>query len=493
MHRGKTLISTGTTSPDASPVAGDFHRGFCGLEQEYAGYVDDVRGTIPAGLRGTFFRNGPGTMEIGGRRYGHWFDGPGMISAVTFADGRAHFRNRYIRTKKYVDEKESNRILYRGFGTQREGGLLANVLRPLSNPANTNIYWHGNKLCAFYEASQPYRLDPGTLETEGVELYGGGLNAMKTMSAHGKINYRTGHFINFGVNVAGLGLRGLKFAIDVYDIDPRGRIGSTCRVPLADFPFVHDFGVTENHAVLLISSISMGVAATLFGLRPVSEATEYRMNRPVRGIIVDLREMKIVRRFDLPPALVVHFGNSHEEGDEIVTEFIRSTDPGNFAALKDVFRLERIFGAPLCRYRFNIKTGKVRHDDFFHAPPGEFPTWDARQTCYPTRYVYYVAPVDNGTPYFFNAIVKLNTESGDFQTRHFGADRYTSEVLFVPRGGGESDDDGYLLSFVYDANVHRTEVVILDARDLEREIAAVKLSHHVPFGFHGHFTEKVFI
>lgn len=471
----------------------DFHRGFSGLEEEHAGWVEDVRGRIPADLTGTFFRNGPGRMEMGGRQYGHWFDGPGMISAVTFLDGRAHFRNRYVRTRQYLDESKSNRILYRGFGTQLEGGLPANFMRPLSNPANTNIYWHANKLCAFYEAGQPYRLDPATLETEGVELYDGGLNAMKTMSAHGKINYRTGRFINFGVNVTGLGLKGLKFALDLYDISPQGRIASTCRIPLAHFPFVHDFGVTENYALFLVSSITMGVAGPLFGTKAVSDAAEYRMNRPVHGIIVDLRTMQVVRRFELPPGLIVHFGNSYERGDELVTSFIRSTDLGNFTALKDVFRLERMLGAPLFQYRINVRTGEIRHEEFFHAPPGEFPTWDTRSTCYPTRWTYYVAPVDNGTPYFFNSVVKLDTDSGRFQARDFGVDRYTSEALFAPRMGARSEDDGYLLSFVYDATVHRTEVVILDARDLEREVAAVRLSHHVPFGFHGHFTDRVFI
>jgi all-trans-8'-apo-beta-carotenal 15,15'-oxygenase len=485
-------ISQSITDSTAAEAA-DFHRGFSGLREETAGWVDDVRGTIPPELSGTFLRNGPGTMEMGGQQYGHWFDGPGMISAVTFSGGRAHFRNRYVQTRKYVDESKSNRILYRGFGTQREGGLLANFMRPLSNPANTNIYWHADKLCAYYEASQPYRLDPATLDTEGVELYDGALNSMKTMSAHGKINYRTGRFINFGVNVTGLGLTGLKYALDLYDIDPQGRIASSCRIPLSHFPFVHDFGVTENHALFLISSVTMGVAGPLFGTRSVSEAAEYRMNRPVQGIIVDLRSMQVVRRFELPPALIVHFGNSWEQGDELVTNFIRSTDVGNFSGLKDVFKLERMLGAPLCQYRINLRTGEINHEEFFHAPPGEFPTWDARETCYPTRWAYYVAPIDNGSPYFFNAVVKLDTTTGNFQTRDFGTDRYTSEALFVPRPGGSADDDGYLLSFVYDATVHRTEIVILDARDLEHEIAAVKLSHHVPFGFHGHFTDKVFI
>ena len=475
------------------PQPADFHTGFYGLEQEHSGWVDNVRGRIPPDLTGTFFRNGPGTLEMGEHRYGHWFDGPGMISAVTFTGGKAHFKNRYIRTAKYVEEKKNNKIMFRGFGTQLEGGFRANFLRPLSNPANTSINWHGDKLCAFYEGSQPYRLDPATLETRGIELYDGALNSMKNMSAHGKINYRTGHHINFGVNVAGLGISGLKFGLDLYNIDAHGKVVSSCRIPLKRFPFVHDFGVTENYALFLLSSITMGVAGPILGTAAVSDVTEYRMNKPVEGIIVDLRDMKVVRRLELPPALIVHFGNSYECGDEIVTDFVRSTDPGNLAAIKDVFSLERIVGAPLCRYRINVKTGEMRHEEYFHAPPGEFPGWDMRRTCYPGRYTYYVAPVDNGTPYFYNSVVKLDAETGAFKVADYGQDRYTSEALFVPRDGAKSEDDGYLLSFVYDAATHRTEIVILDALDPGTEIAAVKLSHHVPFGFHGHFTDRIFI
>jgi len=76
--------------PTASQVS-DFHRGFSGLLEEHSGWLSDVRGAIPPDLQGTFFRNGPGTMEVGGQRYGHWFDGPGMITAVTFRGGNPTF------------------------------------------------------------------------------------------------------------------------------------------------------------------------------------------------------------------------------------------------------------------------------------------------------------------------------------------------------------------------------------------------------------------
>jgi all-trans-8'-apo-beta-carotenal 15,15'-oxygenase len=40
---------------------------------------DEIRGTIPDGLRGIFLRNGPARNELAGKPFGHWFDGDGAV------------------------------------------------------------------------------------------------------------------------------------------------------------------------------------------------------------------------------------------------------------------------------------------------------------------------------------------------------------------------------------------------------------------------------
>ena len=93
------------------------HGGLENLDQEFSYWIDDIEGEIPRDLVGTFFRNGPGRQRIGETKYGHWFDGDGMLAAFTFRDGRAHFKNAYVRTPKYIRETESETVCYRGFGT----------------------------------------------------------------------------------------------------------------------------------------------------------------------------------------------------------------------------------------------------------------------------------------------------------------------------------------------------------------------------------------
>jgi all-trans-8'-apo-beta-carotenal 15,15'-oxygenase len=470
----------------------DFHRGFEGLDEEHSGWVTDLSGRIPEDLEGTLFRNGPGTLRVGGEQYGHWFDGPGMVSAVTFSAGKVHFQNRFVRSPRYVKDQAAGAISMRGFGTQISGGLSANLLRPMANPANTSVSWHASKLCAFYEGAQPYRLDPENLETLGKELYDGGLNSVKTISAHGKINPRNGHQINFGVNITGVGLTGFKVALDVYDIDPAGKIARSCRIPLDGFSFLHDFGMSDHHAVFLLSPIGISLAGPLLGTRTLCETMNYRMGASVQGIVVDLRSMSLARRFELPPGIIVHFANSFETGDELVTDCVQSSDIGNFTGITDVFSIDRVTGGPLHRYRINLRGGTVAHELYHHAPPGEFPAWNMAKTADRTRYIFYVAPLDNGTPFTFNALVKLDTETGSVETADYGRHRYTSEALFAPRRGATAEDDGYLLSVVYDATEHRSDIVIRDAAAIADEVARVHLTHHVPFGFHGHFTPETF-
>jgi all-trans-8'-apo-beta-carotenal 15,15'-oxygenase len=101
--------------------------------------------------------------------------------------------------------------------------------------------------------------------------------------------------------------------------------------------------------------------------------------------------------------------------------------------------------------------------------------------------------LENGTPYGFNAYQKIDHQSGELKLHDFGAGRFTSEPNFIPCGDGGREDEGYLISIVYNHSRKKSEVVILDATDMQKELAVIPLDHHVPFGFHGGFYQQTFI
>jgi carotenoid cleavage dioxygenase-like enzyme len=63
---------------------------------------------------------------------------------------------------------------------------------------------------------------------------------------------------------------------------------------------------------------------------------------------------------------------------------------------------------------------------------------------------------------------------------------YPGEPVFVGRPGREREDDGVVLSVVFDSRTNRSFLLALDAGGFG-ELARAQAPHHVPFGFHGQF------
>ncbi|MCY7285679.1 MAG: carotenoid oxygenase family protein, partial [Cyanobacteria bacterium CAN_BIN43] len=55
----------------------------------------------------------------------------------------------------------------------------------------------------------------------------------------------------------------------------------------------------------------------------------------------------------------------------------------------------------------------------------------------------------------------------------------------------ENEDDGWVLVLAFNGESERSELVILNGKDLS-EVARLKLKHHVPYGLHGQFTPRYY-
>lgn len=76
---------------------------------------------------------------------------------------------------------------------------------------------------------------------------------------------------------------------------------------------------------------------------------------------------------------------------------------------------------------------------------------------------------------------------------------YAQEATFVPRSNAQSEDDGYLIFFVFDESRGldsstaqctpdaRSELWIIDALNMRDIICRIELPQRVPYGLHGHF------
>ena len=462
--------------------------GFEALEQEYDYSIaaGDISGEIPQEISGTLFRNGPGRLKIGEQKYGHWFDGDGMLNAITLHNGEAHFRNRYVRPPKYIDETAARKILYRGVGTQRPGGFLNNMFRFPGNAANTSVVSHAGRLLTLWEGGDPWELDPATLETLGPHKFDGVLKRGMPFSAHGKIHPRNGYYYNFG----------MMGRLNFYKVNPAGEMVQTVRHNIGNYAMCHDFAMTDKHAVFfLCPALFKTPLKFLLGFHSIVDAIEFVDDMPTKVVVLSLDDLSIVREFETDPFFCFHFGNAFEEGDELLVDVCRTDKMGAMDAMRDVFEeVEMELDESACFYRFrlNLVSGEIGGHKHQAALAGDFPVWDQRRTGLRSRYSWLATFVENGTPYNFNALQKVDNETGGTSIYDFGSGRFTSEALFIPRGERAEEDDGWLVAVIFNANTGKSEVSLVDARRMDREVAVIPLRHHIPFGFHGFYAAQVF-
>ncbi|MEL6331055.1 MAG: carotenoid oxygenase family protein [Cyanobacteria bacterium J06626_26] len=484
-------------SPSASTIfdMDDWRSGYRSQPNEYDYEIDIIEGTIPADLEGTLFRNGPGLLDVAGHSVHHPFDGDGMVVSIAISQGKAYFRNRFVRTEGYVKEQTAGKPLYRGvFGTQKPGGPLANAfdLR-LKNIANTNVIYWGGKLLALWEAAEPHGLDPNTLETLGLDYLDGVLKPGEAFSAHPRIDPScelTKHqpcLVNFGVKT------GLSSTITLYEFDPKGRLAHTHRHNIPGFAFLHDFAITPNYCIFFQNPVSFNPVPYLAGMKGAAECIQFNAKQPTRAIIIPRDGTSPIQTIDLQPCFIFHHANAFETDGKL---FLDSVCYQEFPDLKGAENyLEADFNSipegQLWRFELDLATESGNATCLIERGC-EFPDLNPNHVGRPYRYLYIgVADCTEGNAPL-QAILKRDLYSGQEEIWSFGPRGFAGEPTFVPRPHGTAEDDGWILGLFYNAESRCSELAILDAQQITQgPVATLKLPHHVPYGLHGDFTQEL--
>lgn len=430
-----------------------------------------VIGRIPDGLRGMFVRNGPNPQFPPIGDY-HWFDGDGMLHGVFLRDGRASYRNRWVRTRGFAMEREAGHAIWGGLNDRPDPKLALRGLPMFKNAANTSVVWHDGKLMALWEGGEPHVVTVPDLGTVGPYDYDGRLK--HPFTAHPKIDPRTGELFCFGYQpVAPF----LQYSV----VSADGTLRSTTPIDLPVPVMMHDFAVTERFAVFMDLPATFDWGRMLRG----GPFLRYEPDRPSRFGILPRSGDGPVRWFEAPSCYVFHTLNAYEDGDEVVLIACRyGTFPGGLGmggppsnehpnahgSADDAPRLHR--------WRFHLATGATTEETLADLPC-EFPRINDARTGLPNRYGFLMgASMDR--------FLKIDLRTGATTEHLHGPGRLGGEGVFVPRPGAVSEDDGWLVTYVHDRAEDTSELVILDAHAFDAEpVARVPLPRRVPYGFHG--------
>lgn len=491
------MTNTASTT-EKSYYLEEWEKGYDSQPNEYDYEITDIEGEVPTQLSGTLFRNGPGLLDIGGTPIHHPFDGDGMISAFSFDDGKVRFRNRFVRTKAYEEEQAAQKILYRGvFGTSKPGGLFSNMFDVrLKNIANTNVIYWGDKLLALWEAAEPYRLQPDTLETVGIDYLDGILEPGESFAAHPwvdpscEMDEGAPCLVNFSI------APGLSSKITIFELAPDGKLLRRHSHSVPGFSFIHDFAITPHYCIFFQNPVSFNPLPFLFGMRGAGECVQFQPDKATRVIIIPRDpNNRDVKTIEVKSGFVFHHANAFEREGSLVVDSIAypSLPQVQPEANYKKVDFEALDPGQLWRFTFNLEAGTVQRK-MIEPRCCEFPTIHPDKVGRDYRYLFIgAAHQDTGRNAPLQGILKLDWETGNTEAYSFAPHGYVSEPIFVPNPNEIAEDAGWVLTLVYDGKNHRSTLAILDAQNITAEpLALLHLKHHIPYGLHGSWTEEVF-
>jgi len=439
-----------------------------------------VVGELPADLHGIYLRNteNPVHPAIVSARY-HPFDGDAMVHVVGFRDGKAFYRNRFVRTAGFEAEQEAGRSLWAGLAERPDTALRTDgwgARGRMKDAASTDVVVHaGVAVATFYQCGEPYRLDPLTLDTLGTSAWAppGGV------SAHTKTDGATGEllFFNYGTREPYL-----SYGV----VDARDRLVHHVPIDLPGPRLPHDMAFTENYAILNDCPLFWDPQLMAKG----AYAARFHPDLPTRiGVLPRRGDGAEIRWFEADPTYVLHWVNAYEDGDEIVLDGFFQGDPepadnGEPGALQRMFRflaMDRM-QTRLHRWRLDLTTGRAKEERLSESL-SEFGMINPTVAGRPYRYTY----ASTGHPgwFLFDGIVRHDVLTGQEQRYRYGDGVYGSETAMAPRPGATAEDDGYLITLTTDLGADASECLIFDAtRVQDGPIARVRLPERVSSGTH---------
>jgi len=457
--------------PETSPYLEGNYRP---IDREIVARDLPVIGRLPQDLAGIFVRNGSNPKFLPKGRY-HWFDGDGMLHGVELAEGRATYRNRYVRTKGLEAESAAQRALWTGL---LEPPDLRNPRGPYKDTANTDlVYFRGELLALWWLSGKAHIVRLPDLETLGQETFGGTLP--RCISAHPKIDPRSGEMIFFDYQP-------LPPYLNYGVISPQGRVVHYTAIELPGPRFHHDIAISERFSIIFDFSLQWDEALLARG----KSKLVFRRDRPTRfGVIPRFGQSADVRWFETSPCFMYHTINAWEEGNELVllgckTENPLAADPANpparsAAPLLGHLRLEPLF----YRWRFDLASGATK-EETLDDTASEFPRMDPRRLGTRSRYSYH-GRFERAPVMRFDAVLKYDAERGTSRAHVYPKGWYGGEAVFAPRVGSSAEDDGYLLTFVANEATGESELYVIDAVDPERSpVARVPIPQRIPTGYH---------
>jgi len=420
-----------------------------------------IEGKLPASLRGTLYRNGPGLFGQFGVRYGHPFEADGAMTAIRIADGRATGASRITQSAGLREERAAGKLHY-GISASWPRRVV-NVWRGRQkNTANTSVVVWKGRVFALMEAGRPTEIEPHDLTTIGTT----DLGVIRSMfSAHPhRVESRRAVY-NFGLEY------GRHTRIHLYELPDVGRARRLGAIELAAPPMLHDFIATDSHLIFFVSPVRVDLPRMLTQLGTFEQLFRWRPEHGTEIICVPIDRPSEVVRFTTEPFYQWHFANAFERDRQLIVDYVRYANFDSFGQLGCIATgraADPLTDGRYHRASIDLAARTLRSTQISDRPC-EFPTLAPGQHGREHDVAY--AVFDD-----FTALGSIDAR-GTVVAHAVPGDERVTEPVFTA---------GHLLALCHTRE--RAFVAVYDAARIpEGPVAKIWLDHRVPITFHGVF------
>ena len=441
----------------------------------------EVKGTVPAWLTGSYYAVGPGQCELDGKRAPGWFDGFAMAHRFTLNADHITYANHVIESEYAAQSRAQGKIT----GTVPEvkpstwskvSSLWSSNQRPAYDNTNLNVVQLDRHLLALTETPHAYALE-GKQITSSRKTYHDNLECQFCCAHLAHDNTRHGWY-SFGINFA------RSSSYQVYSIDARTLKRTViATIPVSNPAYMHSFALTPTYIILIETPFVVSPWDLFWNNTAFLDTFQWKPQLGTQFIVLERRTGAIVGSFKTDPFFMLHCINAYEKESKLHIDLPCYSDAQVVKSFKfcNIFNPDFVYPRnQLRRYTIDLKDKKITNR-VLSTQHLEMPRINPDTFCHAYEYVYGMSTTVANV--LTNQLVKVQVNTGTVCTwQHEGC--FPSEPLFIPKPHAKTQDEGVVFSIVYDANAHRSFLLILDAQSY-KEVARAVVPHHISYCVHG--------
>ena len=199
-------------------------------------------------------------------KYNHVLDGQGFLNVFKFRNNKITYKGIRIETYNYKKEKNANKQLYRGIGSNTDN-FISNLF--INNFSNVSVFHDkiANKVYSVGEGGIPYEID---LEN-GTTLESMKLNNIPRFFTE-RVPYLpiTAHPTILNNNVYNMSC--FMYGLNIYI---NNKFVKIIVFPKDEQYYFHDFKVTDNYFIVFLNSIKFNVHNAYFSNKTILDSMDF--------------------------------------------------------------------------------------------------------------------------------------------------------------------------------------------------------------------------